>query len=239
MRMVMDLQAEYDDGYFDKDEQGWCARRVHVSTEGPRVTIRRSGDDNGIRAYDETFAGTIGTQWPELGLVKIVNERGTLFYFDRRTGRLRSLGEQISHPFMPPADYREPGCLAVGLTLLTPVAAALGMRCGPPPTDVVMPALTPSPTASGCLESQVKLQGEHGCTWEFTLRDIPGDDGLGPQLGVTVHGDGCWISLFVQSPQRASFMFSGLIELHHLAAAARDQALAGWCEAVTSAGRSA
>ena len=227
--MDTDLHADYDEGYFDKDEQGWCARRVQVTTDGTRVTIRRSGDDNGARPYDDTSVGSIGTSWPALGLVQIVGERGTMAYFDRNTGRLRSPGEQVSHRFAPPQTYRDPGCLEIVMNLLAPVAAALGMRPGSPPAAPTMPPLVPSLTACDSLESHATSPGEHGCTWGFMLRDFPEGHWLGPQLDVRIAGDGGHVSLFVQEPTRASFLFIGPLELHHLAIAARDEALARWC----------
>jgi hypothetical protein len=61
------------------------------------------------------------------------------------------------------------------------------------------------------------------------LRDYPEGHWLGPQLDVRIEGDGGHVSLFVQERTRAHFLFIGPLELHHLAAAARDQALARWC----------
>lgn len=227
--MAIDLRADYDEGYFDKDEQGWCARQVTVTTDGDRVTIHRRGDDNGARPYAHTDEGTIGPAWPELGLVRIDGPRGAIAYFDTRTGRLRSPGEQCSHGFVPPANYRGPGCLEAGLKLVVPVAAELGMTPGPPPTDIVMPPLTPSPTAMGSLESIHAIAGERGCTWRFMLRDFPEGGWVGPlQLSVAVEGQGRWSGVFVQSPERASFLLFGPLELYPRALAVRDRLLAAW-----------
>jgi hypothetical protein len=227
--VAIDLRAEYDEGYFDKDEQGWCARRVTVTSEGARVTIHRSGDDNGARPYDSIEEGTIGPSWPELGLVRIDGPRGAIAYFDTRTRRLRSPGEQCSHDFVPPADYRGAGCLEAGLRLVVPVALELGMTPGPPPTEIAMPPLRPSSTAMGSHESQRDIAGENGCTWRFTLRDFPADSWLGPlQLAVTVEGQGRWSGVFVQGPERAHFLLIGPLELHARAIAVRDRVLAEW-----------
>lgn len=226
--MTEPLHADYDDGYFDKDEQGWCARCVEVRTEGERVTIRRHGDDNGVRAYDETEVGTIGRAWPELGLVEVVGERGRLGYFDTRTKRVRSGGEQILHNFLAPAGVEEAEFFRVGREIVASVAEALGMRPGPPPTQIEMPPAVPGRYAGSGLESALTLPGEHGCRWVFLRRVYPGEP-MGPHLDVRVEGDGGWASLFLGDEQRASLLFIGPLECHHLALAARERALAGWC----------
>jgi len=227
--MAIDVRAEYDEGYFDKDEQGWCARCVEVSTEGDRVTIRRHGDDNGIRAYDETKVGKIGKTWPELGLVQIVDERGPLAYFDAGTGRLRTPGEQMPHWFTPPLHAHGPGDFAAGLAIVVPVAVALGMQPGPPPTRIEMPAPVPKPHSGNALQSEVSLPGENGYTWVFTRRVYP-DGSMGPEFDVRVEGHCCWVSLWAEGTnRRAMLLFMGPLERYHLAIAARDPAIAKWC----------
>lgn len=227
--MAIDVRAEYDEGYFDKDEQGWCARCVEVRSDGERVTIRRHGDDNGIRAYDETTVGKIGQAWPELGLVQIVGERGPVAYFDAKTGRLRVPAEQMPHWFsgarLPPA----PDDFAAALAMIVPVAEALGMQPGPPPTQIVMPPLTPSPSAGDSLEAHLSIAGERGDRWVFMRREYPEGDPMGPQFEARVEGEGCWVSLFVGDRRRAMFLFMGPLERYHLAIAARDTAIAKWC----------
>lgn len=221
----MDLRADYDDGYFDKDEQGWCARRITVITADGRVTIHRSGDDNGDRPYDDTVVGNIGAHWPELGLVQLRDDRGrTIYYFDTRTGRLRTPGEQVVHHFKPPADYLAPGCLERALAMLVPVAATLGMQPGPPPTQVGMPPKIASATCQGAVESGRKIPGENGYTWSFLLRDYTPP--TAPEYQVIVEGPGGWVSLY--TGERAMFLFHGRLELYHLAAAARDRVIAEW-----------
>jgi hypothetical protein len=221
----MDLRADYDDGYFDKDEQGWCARRVKVTTAGERITIDRSGDDNGARPYAETITATIGAHWPELGLVKLVDDRGrSLYYFDTRTNRLRHPGEQVHIHFAPPANYRGPGCLAAGLAAIVPVAAALDMHPGPPPTEFEIPPRIPSTCCQGAIESQWQVPGAPGYTWRFLLRDYPADSGTWPECHVIVQGQGAWVSLY--ACERASFLFYGPLELYPAALVARDRAIA-------------
>ncbi|MDP1825592.1 MAG: hypothetical protein Q8L48_20195 [Archangium sp.] len=50
----MDLSCSYDDGYFDKDEQGWVTNGTAVSTLADgTIRIRRWGDRNGLDPYDQ------------------------------------------------------------------------------------------------------------------------------------------------------------------------------------------
>ncbi len=223
------MRADYDEGYFDKDEQGWCTRRVQLSRDGDRVTIRRSGDDNGLRPYDETIEATVGPAWPELGLTQLLGPHGPLAYFDANTGRLRHHGEQVPHWFKPPANFRGPDCLLIALEVITPIAEQLGMRPGPPPRAIDMPPPTPSTTAAGALERHRSVPGEDGCAWTFMLRDYPPGDRLGPQLDVRVHDERRWVSLFAGETDRAMLLFFGPLERYHLAIAARDRAIAAWC----------
>jgi len=225
---MTDLHADYDEGYFDKDEQGWCARRVVVTTAGDRVTIHRSGDDNGMRPYESSEVGTLGESFPDLGLIKIEGERGTIAYFDTRTGRIRHPGEQTAQWFKAPPGYREPGCLAVGLALISPVAEALGLDPGPPPTDLEMPPMVASPTAEGAVESLRQIPGANGCTWDLMLRDFPPDHELGQQFQTYVHGNGGYVMLFAAETVRAGFIFSGPLEHYARAIALRDRLLAAW-----------
>jgi len=226
--MAIDLRADYDEGYFDKDEQGWCPRCVEVATAGEQVTIRRHGHDNGLRHYDETTVGTIGAAWPELGLVQIIGPRGVLAYFDTHAGRVRSPGEQILHRFHAPAGLDEDGFFAAASAIVASVAAALGVHPGPPPTPVVLPAAVPGCYGTG-LESVLTAPGEDGCAWVLSRRTYPDNPEMGVHLDVRVEARGVWVSLFRGDEQQASLLLIGPLERHHLAVAARDQALAGWC----------
>jgi len=227
--MAVDLNADYDEGYFDKDEQGWCSHRVTITSDGERVTIRRSGDDNGARPYDETVEGRVGLAWPELGLIQILCRQESP-YFDTRTRRLRSASEQVDLRFTPPASYRDAGSLAAVAQIVAEVAAALGLVTGRPPPDPLLPAPSPDPHVGGALVARLELVDERGCNWELLVRDDPAGE-FGPQLSVRVQGPGVFVSLFVHEPGRASFLFVGPLERHHLAAAARDRRLAAWCGA--------
>jgi hypothetical protein len=83
---IPDVTASYDDGYFDKDEQGWCSHNVAITQDGVHVRVHRWGDDNGLRPHEDHLEGDIvaveGT---------LVRFDGTLapFVFDLATRRLR------------------------------------------------------------------------------------------------------------------------------------------------------
>jgi len=230
--MLHDLHERYDSGYFDKDEQGWCARRVEITSQGERVTIRYSGDDNGLRPYDNTIELQVGPYWPDPGLIALLEGPRTVTYFDTRTRRLRAPGEQVVRWFKPPPGYRDPGCLGRAAALLAPIAEALGLRPGPAPTDqaitAIMPRLTPSATAGGATESNLAIPGDNGCTWRFMLRDYPAGNRLGPQFQVHIEGQGRLVTLFAGETTRAMALFAGPLELYHHALAARDRALTQW-----------
>ena len=226
--MAIDLNVDYDAGYFDKDEQGWCARRVQVTSDGERVTIRRSGDDNGLRNYDETVEGRVGRSWPELGLVQIVCPQESP-YFDANTRRLRPAYEQMSTWFVPPAGLRGPGCLPEIVEIVAAVAEQLGRTPGRPPPDLTLPAPVPNPHCMDALESRVEVTDERGCSWELMVRDFPPGEWTEHQVSVRVQSGGVWSSVFVQEPRKGHFLFMGPLELYHLAAAARDRLLAAWC----------
>ena len=222
------IHVDYDTGYFDKDEQGWCARRVQIRTEGGQVIVRSSGDDNGARPYDTTQVLTLGRSWPELGLVALLDEGRVVAYFAAKKQRLRSYGEQVLRWFKPPAGYRGEGCLERAAELVAPVAEVLGLWPGAPPRAIDMPPRAPSPTSSGAVESKIEVPGEGGAAWRFMLREMAAGWGLGPQLEALVRGEQVLVSLFVEGPERAMFLFSGALERYPEAAAARDRAIAEW-----------
>ena len=108
--------ANYDDGYFDKDEQGWCARCHQISEAGGIITVRQWGDDNGLRPYDETAQYTNGGLVPGLSLLRLTNREGhTAAYFDTATSRLVSAIGQDSLSFLPPPGYTTPAALPTAI----------------------------------------------------------------------------------------------------------------------------
>ena len=87
MAAIPDVTTYYEqDGYFDKDEQGWCATLIAISQEGARVSIRRWHDANGILRSDEKWQGTIGEQQGDR--VTLLLDGGGTFTFDLKARRL-------------------------------------------------------------------------------------------------------------------------------------------------------
>jgi hypothetical protein len=58
---ILTFKSSYEEsGYFDKDEQGWCAYYVEISCEdGVNVTMRRYFNANGYIHEDVTYFGEI------------------------------------------------------------------------------------------------------------------------------------------------------------------------------------
>lgn len=89
---IPDIAGSYDAGYFDKDEQGWCSRNVAISQQGRRIVVRRWGDDNGLRAFDERTEGEIVGHRPEQGLV-VLGGGMAGWAFNLATRRLESYAD--------------------------------------------------------------------------------------------------------------------------------------------------
>jgi hypothetical protein len=218
MQIWPDVRCEYDDGYFDKDEQGWCSRWTRVSQEGPEVTVRRWGDDNGIRGYDEAVQGTIAAVNPELGLVKFTG-RLSGYCFDLRARRLRTTTEQWSIRFTPAPDYLEPAGVRRAIALVAEAVVTLGGRPAPVPEPPPWPPLTQSPTCEGADEVQVEVDAGDGRVFRLTRREFR-DGSLGPQLAVDLVDPAAQAWLFIVRPGEGSLVLVGNIELRPTAEAA-------------------
>lgn len=70
------------DGYFDKDEQGWCSTMIEVTQTGRRVRVRVWHDANGVLRSDHTREGTIGEETDEK--IALRCDDGTVFWFDKK-----------------------------------------------------------------------------------------------------------------------------------------------------------
>lgn len=129
------IDVSYDNGYFDKDEQGWVADPVRAVQQGDLLRIERGATVTTLR---------LGRRYPHAGLVllePIDDERSWWLAFDLRVGRLvegrwptlRSLPWEG-----PPLPLRSAGDpLAVLLSLVA--ASAAGTRALYPESVVAAP----------------------------------------------------------------------------------------------------
>jgi len=233
--MELDLNASYDNGYFDKDEQGWCARKIEIRQAGDRVTIRSWGDDNGARPYDDTGTYRVGEYLRELGLVRVLDEQGRVVsYFDLGRRRVRPAVEQeVEWLTTPPVGYMSREAREALGEMLAPVARALQIAAGPPP-PMPLAELTSSPTAEGALEANGAAK-EAAAEWRWMHRYFPKKESnrIGPhQMSLGIEGVGgryrTGVSVFVQAPAYANFVMMGSIELMPRALELRSHAIAEW-----------
>lgn len=231
--MDLDLSASYDSGHFDKDEQGWCARRKEIRHVGDWLSIRSWGDDNGARAYDSTTTLRVGEHLPELGLVRLLNEPGHVVgYFDLNRRQLRPLEEQEVERFTPPAGYTTQAAREALGAALAPVARALGLVVGEAP-EMALGEMSPSATAQGALEVHGESRGETA-VWRWMRRYFPdgGSARIGPhQTAVEIEGLGLLrreVKVFVQAPDYANFVIHGPVEAMPRAFQWRARAMAEW-----------
>jgi hypothetical protein len=217
----------YDAGYFDKDEQGWCARWNEIKEAAGLVTVRQWGDDNGIRGYNESKTYHRGPFLEELGLVRLLDNHGRpAAYFDLAKTRIISAAEQDSIRFVPPPDYAAPATLDELAAILLPVARALGIAAPALPPSFDLPPLTPSPTCEGAVETHATWQST-AARWSWYRRVLSNGD---PQLNLVIEHAGRHASVFVQSPDLAWFLLCGSPEDVRPASVqqARQAAIAAW-----------
>lgn len=205
-----DVTAGYDDGYFDKDEQGWCARNVAIEQDGARVVVRRWGDDNGLRAYDEQLEGEIVEHLVERGLV-VLGGGLTDFVFDLATRRL-TLRKYVTRRFVPPGDYDGPAFLARAMQLLLDIAAVLDGTPRVAPAPRPWPTAQASPTFEGAMESRWAIALPDGLVLASMRRtkDRPED---GPQIFVELTGAPWSVQLAIWRPDDGHVLFGGKVAL--------------------------
>ncbi len=212
-----DVRCDYDDGSFDKDEQGWCARCTRIEQDGARVTLREWGDDNGMRGYDDTRTGEIAEVFAELGLVKFGGGLSG-YYFDLTRRRVRSAGDTHVVRFAAGPDYLEPAWVRRAIDAVATVVEAVGGRPAPRPEPPPWPELAPSETCWGSHESAVSVDAGEGRA--FRLRRRVYDDGSQPpQLIVDLVDGSAQAYLFIRGPDEGQVALRGPLERHGLAAA--------------------
>lgn len=207
MATTLDLSAEYDDGSFDKDEQGWCSRWTRVSQEGDLVIVRQWGDDNGARPYDSTRTGTVAELLPDHQLVRLGGGLAGS-YFDLRTRRLRASGEQecIRGPAWP--GYIEPAGVARGLDLLLTVLEAVTGRPASRPVPPAWTPLVPSATWQGSHESILRFELEE-IRFHLARHDVPGRD---PHMTIGVTSPQASVYMHIGGEADAMAVVSGPLE---------------------------
>ncbi len=86
---MLTINVDYEvSGFFDKDEQGWCADRVTVSCQdGKLVTIRKYFDANGIIRSDMTLEAVVQKQEHHLLYLNFLHNAQTIC-FDLQKQRL-------------------------------------------------------------------------------------------------------------------------------------------------------
>ena len=82
------FESKYEEGgYFDKDEQGWCANYVEISCkDGTNVKIRQFFDANGYIQSDSTRYGTV--QSVSGGIVTILIGATETLSYSLKDGKL-------------------------------------------------------------------------------------------------------------------------------------------------------
>ncbi len=217
----------YDAGYFDKDEQGWCARWHQIKEENGVVTVGEWGDDNGMRGYNESKTYRRGPFLAELGLIRLLDHLGRpAAYFDVATSQIVSAAAQDSIRFVPPPDYAAPDALPHLAAILLPVARAIGIADPAIPPNFALPPLTPSPTCEGAVEAKAVWQSP-SARWSWLRRVLSNGD---PQLDLVIEHAGRRVSVFAQSPDYAWFLLCGSPEDVRPAPVqqARQTAIAVW-----------
>ncbi len=61
------------EGYFNKDEQGWCGYRIEVICEDENVTHRKYFDSNGTIESEEILKGTVTKTESEIVYITLQN----------------------------------------------------------------------------------------------------------------------------------------------------------------------
>lgn len=88
------MHVQYDDGYFDKDEQGWCSNNVGIRVADGIVHVDQWGDANGQRPYAYAWEGRIA-EVDEANEVILITRGNDTVVFDLRSQRILGYGTQM------------------------------------------------------------------------------------------------------------------------------------------------
>jgi hypothetical protein len=215
------LACSYDDGSFNKDEQGWCAARTEVSSnvETGAVSIRHSGDRNGLDAYDTVTETRIAEVFTALQLVKLAHPR---WYFDLATNRLVDGNQDVvlARGTNPRGDWLESARVNEAIDF---VFSLLELTGGPRlarPTSVSWPARTTAQSRYDFTEVELPLTG--GFSLRLRQRPAAADEWL-PELVVWLTGEFSGASVVVTECGLPHVAVRGGLE-HHAAARAFAEA---------------
>jgi hypothetical protein len=210
---VPDVTARYDEGSFDKDEQGWCSHNVELTQQGRRVSMREWGDRNGRDPFDTRREGEIATHHADRGLVEFSGGL-TGYVFDTRSRRI-ALRSYVTREFVPPAEYDGAAFHARCRRLVVELAAALSQDpaaiTAAAREDVTPPAwppAQPSATCAGAVESRSSLVRADATRLEAMRRTLGAPDRT-VQLLVALEGAPFSLHVFVWQRQRGTVLFGG------------------------------
>jgi len=81
------MNVEYDAGYFDKDEQGWCSNNHRLRVEGDTLHVEQWGDRNGLDPFHNAWQAHI-VEVDEPNEVVLLARGAESIVFDLRAQRL-------------------------------------------------------------------------------------------------------------------------------------------------------
>lgn len=217
----MELSCSYDDGYFDKDEQGWVTNGTGVSTLADgTIRIRRWGDRNGLDPYEQLTETRVAQVFDELKLVKLEQWP---WYFDLEKQRLVDANKDVMLPRRAAeGDWMTAARITSAMSFVSDLVATLGAR-------VTLPRFEgwPARETSNRFEfTGMKLPLEGGFTLELRYRPAisPTDK---PELCVWLSSAQRGASVVVTERGEYCVSVRGPLELHAAARAAAEQWR--WC----------
>ena len=135
------MNVTYDAGYFDKDEQGWCANHHRLSVDGDLVHVERWGDYAGREPFSVRWdARIVEVDAPNELVVLVGTKRKETLIFDLRGQRLLgswNQGEDRIALIAPPTFETVPMLGRYGFSLLETVWPS-GDEPPPPPDRTLL-----------------------------------------------------------------------------------------------------
>jgi hypothetical protein len=135
------LNVTYDAGYFDKDEQGWCANHHRLSVDGDVVHVERWGDYAGREPFSVRWdARIVEVDAPNELVVLVSTKKKETLTFDLRAQRLLgswNQGEDRIALIAPPTFETVPMLGRYAFSLLETVWPS-GDEPPPPPDPTVL-----------------------------------------------------------------------------------------------------